>query len=298
MTPLPDRTTTAPSSEEWRKFLSRALIFLAASSLLASAVCFIAYNWGHMGPSFKLGLTEALLLVLAILSWRLGHKDWPGQLAVFCAAFLVGPLLAIYGQAYPTGAPLSDLLFTWACITAVVALLVQTEGLWLLSLVVLNTAFFYWNVFSNWDLIFFGGRSTRFIALGGVDLAAFALTYILPNWLPSNSSRRLLVFSGAFFLNIAFVWDVVEHWSKTFGSAFYLFLAVVPTLAFLAFKKRDLFILVVSVLGMFSIGNTLFLRAVDLGTEVMLLLTVMNLIAGSVAAYLLNQFHQDWKASK
>ncbi len=282
-----------PTHAEWRRFLGRTLSLLAVASLLAAVVCFIAYNWNHMGPSVKFALVEAAILGLTLLSWWLGLENQSGQLAIFSAAFLVGPLLAIYGQAYPSGAPLSNLLFMWAGIAAVIAALANTEGSWLLALTILDSAFFFWSPFSRGGFLF-DGEATKYLAIGLANLGAFGFTLILPKWLPSKASPRLLIFSGASFLNIAFVIVNFETWRKwNFGTSFWAFPAVVAILAFYSLSKRDLFAMVIALLGTLSIVNTLLLHRFN--EDIWLGLTFLNLIAGATGVYLLNNLYRSWK---
>lgn len=281
-----------PSRAEWRVFLTRTLAALAVGALLAAAVCFIAFNWQRMGVAFKLGLVQGGMLLSLGLSLWLGQERWQGALAVFAAFFLVGPLLAVYGQAYPSGAPLSTLLFTWAAFVAAGALLCGGQGLWLLALGVFNSACYAWAPLQNgfWGI---GRDSTKHLVVGLSDLAAWGLALVLPSWLPSPASRRSLVFAAAFFLNLGFVQEQFLHGQRQALMASALFTAFAAGLAAYAFARRQLFELVLACLCAFSLGNTLLIKG--LKDEGFFLLTWLNLFAGGAAVYALNRQHQAWK---
>src|SRR5688572_3617632 len=83
------RTPDAPA---WRRFLSRALALLGASSILAGVVCFVAYNWDRIGRFGKFALIELAIVAATVFAWRRLPKT-SGQVALFSAAVLVGPLL-------------------------------------------------------------------------------------------------------------------------------------------------------------------------------------------------------------
>ena len=68
-----------------------------------------------------------------------------GKSALFAAGFLVGVLLAVYGQVYQTGADPFGLFLAWAVLILGWALVGRQVGLWMLLLVLLNlTLILYW----------------------------------------------------------------------------------------------------------------------------------------------------------
>src|SRR5918999_490511 len=127
--------TATPDHSAWHRFLSRTLALLGTALILAGVVCFFAYNWDRLGRFGKLGLIETGIVAAALVAWwRLPRVS--GQIALTAAAVLVGPLLAVYGQTYQTGADPYGLFLTWALLElALVALagLVLAAGTFVLD---------------------------------------------------------------------------------------------------------------------------------------------------------------------
>ena len=81
---------------------------------------------------------------VALSAWR-GLDSGPGRIALLAAGFLVGVLLAVYGQVYQTGADPYGLFVTWGLLIVGWALIGRQAGLWMLTLVLANlSVILYW----------------------------------------------------------------------------------------------------------------------------------------------------------
>ena len=96
-------TVATPEEGAWHRFLSLTLALVGAGLLLSGTVCFIAYNWARIGRFAKFGGLELAICVAAAVAWRTLPRV-SGQIASATAVVLIGPLLALYGQTYETGA--------------------------------------------------------------------------------------------------------------------------------------------------------------------------------------------------
>lgn len=135
--------TETPSPDEWRTFLSRALALLGAGLVLSGIVCFVAYNWDRIGRFGKFALLELAIIGAVGVAWR--KPGISGEIALFSAAVLVGPLFAIYGQTYQTGADPYGLFLTWLLVTVPWLLASRFSATWLLAMVLLQTTIvLYW----------------------------------------------------------------------------------------------------------------------------------------------------------
>lgn len=117
-----------PSAEEWRSFLDRALAGLGALLLLAGVFFFFAYNWRDLNRLSKLGLLAGLIAVLFMAGRR---ESLAGRVSLAAASALIGALLAVYGQAYQTGADSYLLFATWALLALPWVAAAGLEPLWL-----------------------------------------------------------------------------------------------------------------------------------------------------------------------
>ncbi|RKI65559.1 DUF2157 domain-containing protein [Corallococcus sp. AB049A] len=128
----------SPARPAWRAFLSTTLMALGSLLVLAGVVYFFAYNWAEMGRFTKLGIICLGMAGAAVGAWRLGDRP-AGQFALLAAAVLVGPLLAVYGQAYQTGADPYELFIGWCVLILPWVALARFTPLWMLQLVLVNT---------------------------------------------------------------------------------------------------------------------------------------------------------------
>jgi uncharacterized membrane protein len=135
--------TGTPDGAAWHRFLSRVLALLGTALILAGVVCFFAYNWDRIGRFGKFGLIEVGIVGAALVAWwRLPRLA--GQIALTAAAVLVGPLLAVYGQTYQTGADPYGLFLTWALLIVPWVIAAQFTTLWVIEVLLLDLSLSLW----------------------------------------------------------------------------------------------------------------------------------------------------------
>jgi uncharacterized membrane protein len=135
--------TATPPPAAWHRFLARALTVLGAALVLAGAICFFAYNWDRIGRFGKFGLIDAGIVSAALAAWwRLPRLS--GQVALTAASVLVGPLLAVYGQTYQTGADPYGLFLTWALLIVPWVIAARFTALWVIEVILLDIALTLW----------------------------------------------------------------------------------------------------------------------------------------------------------
>ena len=106
-------------------FAQAAPLFLAAA-----AVCFFAYNWATMPVFAKFGLIGSLMLGSAAVALRRGFDSMAGSLGLLACGLFVGPLLAVFGQTYQTGADAWKLFRAWFLFLIPLAFVGRQNGLW------------------------------------------------------------------------------------------------------------------------------------------------------------------------
>jgi uncharacterized membrane protein len=134
--------TASPDDGPWKRFLGTILLWLGLLQVLAGVVFFFAYNWAKLHRFSKLGLLLGALLACALAAQWLGFRKRAGQAALAAAVILVGPLLAVYGQAYQTGADPYELFLGWTLLVVPWVVLARLPALWVLVVVLANTALF------------------------------------------------------------------------------------------------------------------------------------------------------------
>lgn len=131
----------------WLIFCSHAGTLL----LIAATICFCAYNW-HIIPAYgKFAGISILMIVAAVIAcWR-GLHSTIGGLALLACALLAGPLMAVFGQVYQTGADSWELFRAWAVFIAPLAIIGRRSGLWAAL----------WAIVTLWAVLYAGQETTN-----------------------------------------------------------------------------------------------------------------------------------------
>lgn len=123
----------------WRKFIKIILISFGVGFLLSGIIFFFAYNWDNIGKIQKIIITQSLVPIGILI-----YLFYPGSkiirdLGAISATIMVGVSYAVYGQVYQTGANDFDFFLNWSLSVFIWVLLVNTNVLWLIYLILLNT---------------------------------------------------------------------------------------------------------------------------------------------------------------
>lgn len=176
-----------PDQATWRRFLSTVLLSTGSLLVLSGVIFFFAYNWAALHRFGKLGLLLVALTAACVAARRLG-EGLAGQFALLFAAVLVGPLLAVYGQAYQTGADAYELFIGWSLLVLPWVVLARFSPLWLLLLLLVNTGL---SLF--WEQVVDGPDDTLPLVLALVNAGAWAVhelfaargvVWLRGRWLP------------------------------------------------------------------------------------------------------------------
>jgi uncharacterized membrane protein len=130
----------APTASGWRTAADRLLLGVGAALLVAGVICLVAYNWSEMQRWGRFALAQAVLLLVFLLAVRLGPGSRYGKVVLTVAIGLIGPLLALFGQTYQTGADTYELFRSWALLALPWVLASSFAPAWLLWLVVVQAA--------------------------------------------------------------------------------------------------------------------------------------------------------------
>jgi uncharacterized membrane protein len=251
----------SPEPTAWRRFLSAVLLGFGSLLLLSGVIYFFAYNWAALHRFGKLGLLLAAILAACIAAWRLG-EGLAGQFALLFAAVLVGPLLAVYGQAYQTGADPYELFLGWSLLVLPWVALARFGPLWLLLLLLVNTAL---SLF--WVQILSGKGTTLTLVLALVNGAAWAVHEFLAGrgvpWLRDRWLPRILATMTMVPLLALGQYVVVLPREADTSSRVALGLLVVAMVAAYLFHRlvrSELFLLTLDAVSLMTLATTLIGR--------------------------------------
>lgn len=120
-----------PNAKSWAVYWLRILLTTGLLFCIAGIICFLAFNWAAMPHFLKFGIVIALMLICGgIALWR-GPDSLSGGLSLLACGLLAGPLLAVYGQYYQTGADAWELFRAWTIFLLLLALAGRQNALWL-----------------------------------------------------------------------------------------------------------------------------------------------------------------------
>ncbi|NDV14651.1 DUF2157 domain-containing protein [Muricauda sp. TY007] len=165
-----------PDKTAWQRFLSLLFLGMGLSFCIAGIIFFFAFNWSQMHKFFKLGLVEALIVLVFLSIYFFRAKPFIKKSLLTVASVLVGVLYAVFGQVYQTGANAYDLFLVWTLFITVWAVISNFSLLWLVYIALINITIVLYaeQVSLTWDAMFLS------ILLFGVNTLFSILFIALP----------------------------------------------------------------------------------------------------------------------
>ena len=117
-----EHASLGPDAAAWSALARAALLVVGAALSVAGIAFFFAYDWASLGRGSKVSVAAFGVLFSGGGALVTGLDRPAGKALLSAASVLAGVLLAVYGQAYQTGAD-SYLLFAgWAGLIALWAI--------------------------------------------------------------------------------------------------------------------------------------------------------------------------------
>ena len=133
-----------PNGKAWLAYWRQLCLLGGALFFVAGVVCFIAWNWGAMTPLARMALTGAVVAGSGLASVLLGPGTRLGRVLLLVCGLAIGPMLAVFGQTYQTGAELWELFRIWTILLVLLALAGRQTGLWFAAWLVANIFVALW----------------------------------------------------------------------------------------------------------------------------------------------------------
>ena len=133
-----------PGSREWSGYWRHILLLCGALFLVAGVMFFIAWNWNGMHRFARFVLVEGAVVGSGLLAVYLGMERFGGRVSLLVCGIAVGPMLAVFGQTYQTGAQLWELFRVWTAILVALALVGRQAALWLAAWLAGNVFVMLW----------------------------------------------------------------------------------------------------------------------------------------------------------
>ncbi len=309
-----------PTPAAWRHHLDRFLISAGATLVLAGIAAFFAWNWSSLGHLSKFAVIQAGILVAVLATWRLGLDTAAGRVTLAAAAFLVGILLAVFGQVYQTGADPYGLFLAWAALILPWAVIGRQAGIWILLLVLLNlTVIMYYTQVLHppegwWQLSQLLGPLV-WLGTTVTDSTLASYLFLLNaaaligwetgmrrgiSWMQGPTFPRLVALAalGTVLMPtmiIVFAAGLGEQTRLSTLSPLLLAGAVAAALLYYRTQRHDLFILTCSLFAVIMALSSLFIRYMTDGGGSLLLLAVLVIAQIAAAAWWLRRVAQGWE---
>jgi uncharacterized membrane protein len=132
-----------PTSASWSAYLYWNALIIGVVLLAAGVVFFVAANWSVLPGLVRMGIVGAAMVIATLIGGYLGDT-LAGRATTLLGGLLFGPLLAVYGQVYQTGADAWQLFAMWTLVLVAYGALVRFEGTWALALLGLHVSTFTW----------------------------------------------------------------------------------------------------------------------------------------------------------
>jgi uncharacterized membrane protein len=188
----------------WGLWVSRLLLSIGPSLVLAGIVYFFAFNWVKLPAAVKLGSVELALFGCAAAAYVYGLNRLSGRILLLSASVLVGVFWAVFGQIYQTGADAYTLFLGWSILVAGWVILSEFAALWAVWLVVTNIFLgLYWT-----QAVLPSSEQSMLIwsILAAFNLVALTFREVLVErgveWLSERWTRLALVIPVLIFLLI------------------------------------------------------------------------------------------------
>jgi len=181
-----------PTPPQWQQFITTVLLWGGAIALAVGVIFFFAYNWQSMDRGVKFALAQGAIVVTALIHWRLSSRQALRTPLAMGLALLIGALLALVGQTYQTGADPWQLFAIWALMITPLAIIEGASSLWLLWLVLCNTAMaLYLSTFGGFWGLLLDELSTLWVFLGLNIISAIAFEALYQHSLRHRSTQKI-----------------------------------------------------------------------------------------------------------
>lgn len=243
--------------EDFITFFDYFFMVLGAIFLASGVMFFIAYNWQVLGKFFKFFLVEAGIVGSFLLSYRLDEKSIGFKSSILVGSFLIGVLMALFGQVYQSGAESYELFLYWAVIVLPIAILSRFSWIWVFEVVLLNFAFY------TMDWYYIGLHRFEVETMSIINGIIFVVWSILSDkveFLNQKYATRVIATLAIFWTGFAMQELIFSRYSADGWIAIFSILLAIFTFYRYRYKELDIYILSILVLCLNLIVASAILR--------------------------------------
>ncbi len=302
------------------RYIDRFLITIGALLVVAGIAVFFAWNWADLGPVTKFAVIEGGIVAAMVLIWRAGLDSAAGRIGLLTAAFLIGTLLAVFGQVYQTGADPYGLFFAWAILILPWAVIGRQAGVWMLLQILLNLAVImyytqvlhppegWWQVSQLLGPLVWLGTTVMDATLASYLFALNAAALVLWEfgvrhgiaWMQGAMFPRLITLLALSTVLIpTLIIIIAAGFEEQVGmhviSPVLMLAATGLCLYYYRYQRHDLFILTFALLGVIMVVTSFAIRFMLGGSASLLFLAVLVVAQVAGAAWWLRKVAAGWE---
>ena len=280
-------------SNAWSAFLKILFLSLGVGFTTAGIIFFFAYNWADLHKFVKLGLIESIIFLMILVVVFIPAKQIIKDILFTGTTFLVGALLAVFGQIYQTGANAYDFFLGWTLFVALWVFISDFAPMWLIFLTLINTTFVLYSqqVAKDWNdilvcFLLFCFNSLAIITFLLLNRAG--KKQVSPEWL-----TNLMAIASSLFAIIGFMAAIFGQSEAFFLPLFLLTVAGYGAAIFYGFKSKKRFYLSVVSLSVIVI-ITAYLSRIWRGHGMMALITIFDIVSITIVINQLIMIQKKW----
>lgn len=311
---------SAPDRAAWRAFAVRLSGGAGIASLGAGAIFFVAANWQRLDVFGRFALIEAALAACAAIAWWRPPPDRVGRYGLVLASLLAGALLALYGQAYQTGADLYELFIVWGVLMLPFAFAARSAAVWAIWWIVANVAMglmfgwlgpghLLWRWIDRWGL----EKAVMLLLPCAINLAGAALyahlrdtrSELAPRWLARLLAAIAFAYGTAACILAIFEshggWGPSGHGAGGQGNVVLAAFAVASVAVALATlqARRDVFPMALVMASWIAIATLLLVTRMKFdGIGAFMVVALWLIAASSGAGYALMNWVRAWRGDE
>ena len=244
--------------EDFITFFDYFFMVLGAIFLASGVMFFIAYNWQVLGKFFKFFLVEAGIVGSFLLSYRLDEKSIGFKSSILVGSFLIGVLMALFGQVYQSGAESYELFLYWAVIVLPIAILSRFSWIWVFEVVLLNFVIYLFKwYFTGY---YYDVRAFSLAILNGIIFVVWSILSDKVEFLNQKYATRVIATLAIFWMGFAMQELIFSRYSADGWIAIFSILLAIFTFYRYRYKELDIYILSILVLCLNLIVASAILR--------------------------------------
>jgi uncharacterized membrane protein len=184
-----------PTTKSWSAYLYWQALIVGVVLLVAGTIFFVAANWSALPGFTRMAIVGGAMVVATLVGGYLGDT-LAGRAVTLLGGLLFGPLLAVYGQIYQTGADAWELFAPWTLVLIAYGALSRFVGTFVLALICLHITCFTWIDQALGADIYEGAGAQAIAGLALIDAVIVALSEHFTTGRDREVIARAAAFAG------------------------------------------------------------------------------------------------------